>query len=193
MKRARERVRDDVALVSEVASTVSSALGLDTANRTLGRNIVIAALDAQIEAESKTLQNSVGGSSSFVEDSDTSGITGNRVTTGGAGTDGEDTSGHAAFVTKARTYGSLGDGILSDVFRKVSSRLRGALVQLQAMEDEEGLLGADNDGEGNEIDDGVLNFAKGERLGGYGIGGVLKGGLVKKPTFQVGDELPFIA
>lgn len=48
--RARERVRDDGALVGEVASKVSGALGLDSANRTLGRNVVIAALDAHIAA-----------------------------------------------------------------------------------------------------------------------------------------------
>lgn len=52
LHRARERVRDDVALVGDVASTVSSALGLDCTNRTLGRNVVIAALDAHIAAES---------------------------------------------------------------------------------------------------------------------------------------------
>lgn len=46
--RARERVRDDGALVGEVASKVSGALGLDSVNRTLGRNVVIAALDAHI-------------------------------------------------------------------------------------------------------------------------------------------------
>lgn len=46
--RARERVRDDGALVGEVASKVSGALGLDSTNRTLGRNVVIAALDAHI-------------------------------------------------------------------------------------------------------------------------------------------------
>lgn len=49
--RARERVRDDGALVGEVASKVSGALGLDSTNRTLGRNVVIAALDAHIAAQ----------------------------------------------------------------------------------------------------------------------------------------------
>ena len=42
MIRARERVRDDAALVGEVSSAVSAALGLDAANRTLGRQVVIA-------------------------------------------------------------------------------------------------------------------------------------------------------
>lgn len=46
MIRARERVRDDAALVGEVSSAVSAALGLDVANRTLGRQVVIAVSEA---------------------------------------------------------------------------------------------------------------------------------------------------
>jgi pre-mRNA-splicing factor ATP-dependent RNA helicase DHX38/PRP16 len=44
--RARERVRDDAALVGEVAASVSAELGLSKANQTLGRKVVLAALDA---------------------------------------------------------------------------------------------------------------------------------------------------
>lgn len=42
MNRARERVRDDAALVGDVSSAVSSALGLERTNKTLGRQVVIA-------------------------------------------------------------------------------------------------------------------------------------------------------
>lgn len=42
MNRARERVRDDLTLVGDVSSAVSSALGLDRPNKTLGRQVVIA-------------------------------------------------------------------------------------------------------------------------------------------------------
>jgi hypothetical protein len=48
-KLARERVRDDATLTSEVASTVSAALGLSAVNLTLGRTIVRAALDAHLD------------------------------------------------------------------------------------------------------------------------------------------------
>jgi hypothetical protein len=48
-KLARERVRDDATLTSEVASTVSAALGLSAVNQTLGRTIVRAALDAHLD------------------------------------------------------------------------------------------------------------------------------------------------
>ncbi|CAN0567234.1 unnamed protein product [Ectocarpus sp. 12 AP-2014] len=61
MNRARERVRDDAALVGEVASKVSAALGLDKANRTLGRNLVIAGLDSNIAAISAAAAASEGG------------------------------------------------------------------------------------------------------------------------------------
>lgn len=42
MNRARERVRDDSALVGDISSAVSSALGLERTNKTLGRQVVIA-------------------------------------------------------------------------------------------------------------------------------------------------------
>ena len=61
MLRARERVRDDAALVGDVASSVSRALGLDSTNRTLGRNIVIAAVDAHIAAVSAGAAGGGGG------------------------------------------------------------------------------------------------------------------------------------
>ncbi|CAM9514172.1 unnamed protein product [Chrysoparadoxa australica] len=50
-KRARERVRDDAALISDVASTVCAALELDKINNTLGRTILRAALDAYLGSD----------------------------------------------------------------------------------------------------------------------------------------------
>lgn len=71
--------------------------------------------------------------------------------------------------------------MLGDVFRKVTTRLRGSLVQLQAMQEEESGEG----GAAEENDGGVAGFGKAERLSGVGVGRALKGGLVKRHTFQV--------
>lgn len=91
-------------------------------------------------------------------------------------------TGEAEFRKAAKGYGALGDDMLGDVFRKVTTRLRGSLVQLQAMQEEEESGG---DG-GAEVDDGgVAGFGKAERLSGVGVGRALKGGLVKRHTFQV--------
>ncbi len=49
-KAAREAVRDDQALVSEVASDVSACLSLSAPNQTLGRKVILAAVDAWIKA-----------------------------------------------------------------------------------------------------------------------------------------------
>ncbi len=73
--------------------------------------------------------------------------------------------------------------MLGDVFRKVTTRLRGSLVQLQAMQEEE-----EGGGGGTEDDGGVAGFGKVERLAGPGAGRALKGGLVKRHTFQVCEE-----
>lgn len=101
-------------------------------------------------------------------------------------------AGEAAFLVAARTYGrNLADSTLSDVYRKVTTRMKGALVQLRAMRDEEergGGAGGDDEDEGSSGSGaGVLGFGKAERLSGFGVGGAgaLKGGLVKKHTFQV--------
>lgn len=71
--------------------------------------------------------------------------------------------------------------MLGDVFRKVTTRLRGSLVQLQAMQEEE----SGGDAGVEEDDGGVAGFGKAERLSGAGVGRALKGGLVKRHTFQV--------
>ncbi|CAM9608202.1 unnamed protein product, partial [Choristocarpus tenellus] len=147
--RARERVRDDGVLVADVASIVSVSLGLTKPNRTLGRNVVIAALDAHIAA------------------------TGSQ----GGGLD--------SFRAATRAYGAVGDDVLSDVFGKVTIRFRGATVQLQAMKAEEGREGAGQEAaDGNEADGEMSGFGKVERLGPARAGPMLKGGLVKKHTFQ---------
>ncbi len=49
-KAAREAVRDDQALVSEVASDVSACLGLSAPNQTLGRKVILAAVDAWMKS-----------------------------------------------------------------------------------------------------------------------------------------------
>lgn len=170
MNRARDRVRDDAALVGEVASTVSGALGLDSANRTLGRNVVIAALDAHIAAATAvaTLDKDtvVDGSSS------------------GGGDGLQLQPGEKAFRVAAKGYGPLGDSMLSNLFAKVTTRLRGALVQQQAMQEEAKEGGGGREG-GEDEDGGVAGFRKAERLSGFGVTGALKGGLVKRHTFQV--------
>lgn len=193
MKRARERVRDDPSLVSEVASSVSSALGLDAANRTLGRNIVIAALDTYINAvsEGKKANEGTDGlvgdevSPLLVDDPKDSGTPGTQVALGDDMKDPR--SGESSFLKRARAYGPLGDNLLSDVFRKVTTRLRGALMQARAMEEEGGEPGENEpgEGEGDAAGDGALNFRSAERLSGLGVGSRLRGGLLKKPTFQV--------
>ena len=73
--------------------------------------------------------------------------------------------------------------MLSDLFRKVNTRLRGSLVQLQAAQEEED--GGGGGGAGREEDGGVAGFGKAERMSGFGVGRALKGGLVKRHTFQV--------
>lgn len=70
--------------------------------------------------------------------------------------------------------------MLSDVFGKVTTRLRGSLVQLQAMQEEESGGAAEEDSGG-----GLAGFGKAERLSRGGAGRALKGGLVKRHTFQV--------
>lgn len=193
MKRARERVRDDASLVSDVASSVSSALGLDAANRTLGRNIVIAALDAYIDAVSEGNKASEGTdglvgdgiSPLSVDDTKDSGTPGTQVSLGDDMKDPR--AGESSFLKRARAYGPLGENLLSDVFRKVTTRLRGALMQVRAMQEEGGEPGANEQGggEGDTLGDGALNFRNAERLSGLGVGSRLRGGLLKKPTFQV--------
>lgn len=180
MNRARERVRDDVSLVSEVARAVSNALGLSSANRTLGRNIVIAALDAHIAATANATA-TIGTASEVTSEDINNDEAGSAVD---AGADTAPDGGQGAFVKAAKTYGPLGDSMLSDVFRKVTTRLRGAMVQMQAMQREDA---GDEDEEGDEEagGGGVTGFGKAERLSGFGVGGALKGGLVKKHTFQV--------
>lgn len=100
--------------------------------------------------------------------------------------------GQAQFLEAAKKYGqTLGDSMLSDIYRKVTTRLKGAIVQLQAMRDENERAGAANS---SNVEDaggadaaGLVGFGKAERLSGFGVGGAgaLKGGLVKKHTFQV--------
>lgn len=194
MKRARERVRDDAALISEVASTVSGALGLGTTNRTLGRNIVIAALDSHIAAESGKSCSSAVSSSITEESDDHAAINEIHDKQRMLNVEEEHGSGEAGFRKKAKSYGPLGDDMLSGVFQKVTTRLRGALVQLQAMQEEEdGLEASDvgSDVPGGGSNEGVSGFAKPQRLSGFGVGGALKGGLLKKPTFQVIKTVSF--
>lgn len=187
MKRARERVRDDGALVGDVASRVSGALGLDSTNRTLGRSVVIAALDANIAAISAVATTTNGTSG----DSDSMDLGTDVVAAAGAAAaydarGGDSTSaGEAAFRKAAKGYGPLGDDMLSDVYRKVTTRLRGALVQLQAVQEEEQSGGLGAEGDGDAEDGGLAGFGKAERLSGFGVGAALKGGLVKRHTFQV--------
>lgn len=172
MHRARDRVRDDAALVGDVASAASSAAGLDRTNRTLGRNIVIAALDAHIAASGGAASTTSGSGSGSGSVDDEAGGDGLRL-------------GESAFRKAARGYGPLGDAMLSDVYGKVTMRLKGALVQQQAMEEEHEAGGeGEGDGDGGE-DGGVVGFRKAERLSGVGVGVALKGGLVKRHTFQV--------
>ena len=203
MLRARERVRDDAALVGDVASSVSRALGLDSTNRTLGRNIVIAAVDAHIAAVSAGAAGGGGGGGGGGGDGggeDSSGGGGGgkggdlntdaaaaiaAAIGGGASGGGSGDAlqrGEAEFQKAAKGYGPLGDAMLSDMFRKVTTRLRGSLVQLQAAQEEEDGGG---EGAGPEEDGGVAGFGKAERMSGFGVGRALKGGLVKRHTFQV--------
>ncbi|CAB1116039.1 unnamed protein product [Ectocarpus sp. CCAP 1310/34] len=188
MNRARERVRDDAALVEEVASKVSAALGLDKANRTLGRNLVIAGLDSNIAAISAAAAASEGGADIGTD----AGAAMAAAAAAAAaavrprrGSDDDEAAelertGEAAFRTAAKGYGALGDSLLSDVFGKVTTRLRGSLVQLQAMQEEENGGAAEEDSGG-----GLAGFGKAERLSRGGAGRALKGGLVKRHTFQV--------
>lgn len=187
MNRARERVRDDAALVGEVASKVSAALGLDKANRTLGRNLVIAGLDANIAAVSAA-------AAASEDDADIGTDAGAAIAAAaaaaaaagrGRGSDADadaelERTGEAAFRTAAKGYGALGNSLLSDVFGKVTTRLRGSLVQLQAMQEEESGGATEEDSSG-----GLAGFGKAERLSSGGAGRALKGGLVKRHTFQV--------
>ncbi|CAM9535008.1 unnamed protein product, partial [Sphacelaria rigidula] len=183
--RARERVRDDGALVGEVASKVSGALGLDSVNRTLGRNVVIAALDAHIAS---TASQNVPYTHTSSTLSPPKAPTCVPKTSGTGITSGD--NGREPFLEAAKKYGrNLSDEMLSDVYRKVTTRLKGAAIQLQAMQHEEEARGDDN-GEGaagpGDAGAGLLGFGKAERLSGLGVGGAgkLKGGLVKKHTFQ---------
>ena len=184
MLRARERVRDDAALVGDVASSVSRALGLDSTNRTLGRNVVIAAVDAHIAAVSAAAAGGGGGRGGGDGDLNTDASAAVAAAIGG-GTGGSSEAslkrGEAEFQKAAKGYGPLGDAMLSDLFRKVTTRLRGSLVQLQAAQEEEE-SGGDA---GPEEEGGVAGFGKAERLSGFGAGRALKGGLVKRHTFQV--------
>lgn len=196
MLRARERVRDDAALVGDVASSVSRALGLDSTNRTLGRNIVIAAMDAHIAAVSVAAGGGSDGGGGEGSSGGGGGRGGGDLNTdaaaavaaaigGGAGGGGSSDAlqrGEAEFQKAAKGYGPLGDAMLSDMFRKVTTRLRGSLVQLQAAQEEEDGGG---EGAGPEEDGGVAGFGKAERMSGFGVGRALKGGLVKRHTFQV--------
>lgn len=80
--------------------------------------------------------------------------------------------------------------MLSDVYRKVTTRLKGAVIQLQVMQHEDEERGDDDGADAAGPGDGaagLLGFGKAERLSGLGVGGSgkLKGGLVKKHTFQV--------
>eukprot|EP00904_Undaria_pinnatifida_P006256 jgi/Undpi1/2760/HiC_scaffold_14.g06137.m1 len=183
MLRARERVRDDAALVGDVASSVSRALGLDSTNRTLGRNVVIAAVDAHIAAVSAAAAGGGGGRGGGDGDLNTDASAAVAAAIGG-GTGGSSEAslkrGEAEFQKAAKGYGPLGDAMLSDLFRKVTTRLRGSLVQLQAAQEEEE-SGGDA---GPEEEGGVAGFGKAERLSGFGAGRALKGGLVKRHTFQ---------
>lgn len=201
MNRARERVRDDTALVGDVSSAVSRALGLDSTNRTLGRKVVIAALDANISAISQSASSSAAGGGG--SDIGTDAAAANAAIAAAAaaqvrssGDDDDDDArlrrtGEAAFRKAAKGYGALGDAMLSDVFGKVTTRLRGSLVQLQAMQEEE--EDSDDVGGGGraakeekEDGGGLAGFGKAERLSGFGVGrSALKGGLVKRHTFQV--------
>ncbi|CAM9319814.1 unnamed protein product, partial [Hapterophycus canaliculatus] len=184
MNRARERVRDDAALVGEVASKVSNALGLDQANRTLGRSLVIAGLDSNIAAISTAAAASeVGGDIRMDAAAAVAAAAAAAVVGGGGGDAAADLelTGEAAFRKAAKAYGSLGDSLLSEVFDKVTTRLRGSLVQLQAMQEEES--GGDS-AAAEEDGGGLAGFGKSERLSGVGVGRALKGGLVKRHTFQ---------
>lgn len=202
MNRARERVRDDAALVGDVSSAVSRALGLDSTNRTLGRKVVIAALDANISAiSSATAAGGGEGGGDVGTDAAAANAAIAEATAQGRGSSssgdvGDDDrlqqlTGEAAFRKAAKGYGALGDAMLSDVFGKVTTRLRGSLVQLQAMQEEESGGedaggGAGGGAEEEEDAGGVTGFGKAERLSGFGVGrAALKGGLVKRHTFQV--------
>lgn len=181
MNRARERVRDDAALVGEVASKVSNALGLDQANRTLGRSLVIAGLDSNIAAISAAASEAGGDVRT-----DAAAAVAAAAAVGGGDGHGDaqlELTGEAAFRKAAKAYGSLGDSLLSDVFGKVTTRLRGSLVQLQAMQEEEN--GGGSSATAEDDGGGLAGFGKSERLSGVGVGRALKGGLVKRHTFQV--------
>ena len=188
MNLARDRVRDDTALMGDVASNVSGALGLDAPNRTLGRSILIAALDAHIAAisPSESLPASGGSvrgddSGANMRDSISAAL---EATSGRVGAQmGDDPllPGEAAFQKAAKGYGPLGDHLLSDIFKRIVRRLRGALVQLQAVHHE----AVQDEGDGVDAGGSFAGFGKAERLSGAGAGKVLKGGLVKRHTFQV--------
>ncbi|CAM9196742.1 unnamed protein product [Ascophyllum nodosum] len=187
MNLARDRVRDDTALMGDVASNVSGALGLDAPNRTLGRSILIAALDAHIAAisPSEALPASGGSvrgddSGANIRDSISAAL---EATSGRVGAQmGDDPllPGEAAFQKAAKGYGPLGDHLLSDIFKRIVTRLRGALVQLQAVHHE----AVQDEGSGVDAGGSFAGFGKAERLSGAGAGKVLKGGLVKRHTFQ---------
>ncbi|CAM9990637.1 unnamed protein product, partial [Discosporangium mesarthrocarpum] len=78
------------------------------------------------------------------------------------------------------------DGVLvADVYEKVAKRLRGAVIQLQAMDEDDGMEAAAEEKEAEAAAGGVTGFSKVERfMSGAGVGPTLKGGLIKKHTFQ---------
>lgn len=140
------------------------------------------ALDAHIAAASR---GGGGGGGGDIGSDAAAAVAAAAATAQGARSGGDDAllqqTGEADFRKAAKVYGALGDEMLGDVFRKVTTRLKGSLVQLQAMQEEE------SGGDGGEEDDdgGVAGFGKAERLSGVGVGRALKGGLVKRHTFQV--------
>lgn len=191
MNLARDRVRDDAALVGDVASTVSKELGLNATNRTLGRSIVIAALDSYIAAVSSSTSAAATSGGESVRDSLSSTL---EVTIGRAGSHTRDDGallqqGEAAFRKSAKGYGSLGNQVLSEVYQKVTTRLTGALVQLQMMQYEaEQERKGENRGtncSNRDVESGFTGFGRVERLSASGSGNVLKGGLIRRHMFQV--------
>lgn len=81
--------------------------------------------------------------------------------------------------------------MLSDIYRKITTRFKGAVVQLEIIRNEDEKARADDSDDSGDAAGAdtsrLVGFGKAERLSGFGVGGggALKGGLVKKHTFQV--------
>ncbi len=146
-KAAREAVRDDQALVSEVASDVSACLGLSAPNQTLGRKVILAAVDAWMKS------NKAGSET------------------------GSEGGGRDMFETAAKIYGTLPSTSLHKIYDATTSRFQAIFYQMenQSMRRSGGNAAADTFAASNDAGRGFEvgtreRFMDGTRL----VGGLQK-------------------